>query len=506
LAIPPLAIEDHYLANSPQIAATGVRGLDEILNGGIQRNHIYLVDGLPGTGKTTLAMQFLIDGARNGEKGLYVSLSENRSELEQVAGSHGWTFDGIEIFELTAHTPAESDEGYTIFHPAEVELQQTMDAVLEVIGRLNPVRVVFDSLSEMRLLAREPLRFRRQILALKQYFSGREGTVLLLDDKTSPEGDLQLHSLAHGVILLEHVALEYGSERRRLQVTKMRGWRFRGGYHDFRITTGGLEVFPRILHDEHRVDVSSDVLSSGDAKLDQLLGGGLTCGTSLLITGGAGTGKSVLCTQYAYAALKRNENVLFYMFDERLSTFRLRTRMLGIEIDKPIEEGRARIRQIEPTELSPGEFASQVVSAVEAEKISLVVIDSINGYMQSMPEERLLPIQVHELLSFLSNNGVTCIMTLVQHGIFGSPVDEAAEVSYLADTVILMRYFEFHGSVRQAVSVVKKRSGDHERTIREFRVGQGGLVVGAPLRDFQGVLTGTPSYTGSGDPLMAVDD
>lgn len=394
------------------------------------------------------------------------------------------------------------DEGYTIFHPAEVELQQTVDEVLKAVEKHNPVRVVFDSLSEMRLLAREPLRFRRQILALKQFFNGRDCTVLLLDDKTAPEGDLQLHSLAHGVIVLEHVALDYGSERRRLQVTKVRGIRFRGGFHDFRIVTGGIEVYPRVLQDEPRVDVSGDRLLSGSEALDALLGGGITCGTSTLITGAAGTGKSVLCTQFARADIKRGKKVLFYLFDERLGTFKLRSAALGMEMEDARESGQLTMTQVEPTELSPGEFANQIVHAVENDKCSLVIIDSINGYMQSMPEEKLLPIQIHELLSFLANNGVTCIMTLVQHGIFGNPVDEAVDVSYLADTVILMRYFEMAGTVRQAISVVKKRSGDHERTIRECRVQKGGLFVGQPLRDFQGVLTGVPRYVGSAAPLL----
>jgi circadian clock protein KaiC len=490
------------IAARPEKAGTGVFGLDQILNGGLPRNHIYLMDGEPGTGKTTLALQFLLEGVGIGERGLYVTLSESREELEQVASSHGWTLDGIDIFELASDRPEEVEEAYTLFHPAEVELQQTMDLVLAKIEETKPVRVVFDSLSEMRLLAREPLRFRRQILAMKQFFSRRKGTVLLLDDKTSPGDDLQLHSLAHGVIVLEHVALEYGSERRRLQVTKIRGSQFRGGFHDFRITTGGLQVFPRILHDVPRRNFTATLIESGSTRLDALLGGGITAGTSLLITGAAGTGKSVLCTQYAHAALKRGERVLFYLFDERLATFKLRTRMLGMEIDGALDNGQFHIQQVEPTELSPGEFASQIVTAVEKHNIALVVIDSINGYMQSMPQERLLPIQVHELLSFLSNNGVTCIMTLVQHGIFGNPVDEAADVSYLADTVILMRYFEVNGTVRQAVSVVKRRSGDHERTIREFKVADGGLNVGAPLREFHGVLTGVPTYVGNQIPLI----
>ena len=487
---------------SGDYAATGIIGLDEILNGGLPSKHLYLIDGSPGTGKTTLAIRFLLEGVSKGERGLYVTLSESREELEGVARSHGWTLDGIEVFELGSYTATELEGDYTIFHPAEVELQKTVDAVLKTVEKLNPKRVVFDSLSEMRLLARDPLRFRRQILAIKQFFMGRDSTVLLLDDKTSPEGDLQLHSLAHGVIVLEHVALEYGAERRRLQVTKVRGWRFRGGYHDFRITTGGLAVFPRILHDQVRTDATDGNISSGTEKIDQLLGGGLTGGTSLLITGAAGTGKSVLCTQYTHAAIKRGEKVLFYLFDERMSTFRLRTKALDMDVSAAIESGQLRLQQIEPTSLSPGEFASQIVDAVEQNDVSLVIIDSINGYLQSMPEERLLPIQVHELLSFLSNNGVTCIMTLVQHGIFGNPVDEAAEVSYLADSVMLMRYFEVNGSVRQAISVVKRRSGNHERTIRECKVGPGGLQVGDPLKEFQGVLTGVPSYTGNASPLM----
>jgi len=490
--------------DQPRVS-TGIEGLDEILGGGLPSRHLYLIDGEPGTGKTTLALQFLLAGAANGARGLYVTLSETRAELTQVAESHGWTLDNVDVFELSAAETGTMDEGYTLFHPAEIELQQTMDAVLSSVEKSGATLVVLDSLSEMRLLARDPLRFRRQILTIKQYFAARECTVLLLDDKTAPEGDLQLHSLAHGVIALEHVAQEYGAERRRLHVRKLRGLRFRGGYHDFRITTGGLAVFPRLRLD-HRGEVTGQpLIRSGSAEMDKLLGGGLQAGTSLLITGPAGTGKSVLSAQYACAAVTRGERVLFFLFDERLSTFRLRGEGLGLDIDTPVADGRLRLRQVEPTELSPGEFANQVMCAVEQEGVRLIVIDSLNGYLQSMPEERLLPIQVHELLSYLATKGVTCIMTLVQRGIFGSPVDEAAEISYLADTVVLLRYFEVMGTVRQAVSVVKKRSGDHERTIRETRVQRGGLHVGGPLREFQGVLTGVPSFTGaSGDLLPPV--
>jgi circadian clock protein KaiC len=484
-------------------ASTGIVGLDEILGGGLPTRHLYLVDGEPGTGKTTLALQFLLAGATRGERGLYVTLSETRVELEEVAASHGWSLEAIDVFELAADHGLATDEGYTIFHPAEVELQQTVDAVLEAVDRHGSTLVVFDSLSEMRLLARDPLRFRRQILALKQFFAGRRCTVLLLDDKTAPEGDLQLHSLAHGVIVLQHVAQEYGAERRRLQVTKLRGLRFQGGYHDFRILTGGIAVFPRIrIGNDGAGTFESRPLTSGSDELDALLGGGLQEGTSVVITGPAGTGKSVLCAQYACAAVARGIKARFYLFDERLSTFRLRGLGLHMDLEEPIADGRLRLQQVEPTELSPGEFASQVADAVEGDGVRLIVIDSINGYLQSMPEERLLPIQVHELLSYLATQGVTTIMTLVQRGVFGSPVDEAAEVSYLADTVLLLRYFEMHGSVRQAISVVKKRTGNHERSIRECRVERGGLKVGEPLSEFQGVLTGVPQYVGDAGPLM----
>ena len=490
--------------SSPPRVSTGVAGLDEILGGGLPAHHLYLLDGEPGTGKTTLALQFLLAGAEIGMRGLYVTLSETRAELTEVAASHGWSLDTVDVFELSAEESGAADEGYTLFHPAEIELQQTMDAVLDSVEQSGATLVVLDSLSEMRLLARDPLRFRRQILALKQHFAARACTVLLLDDKTAPEGDLQLQSLAHGVIALEHVAQDYGSERRRLQVIKLRGLRFRGGYHDFRIRTGGLAVFPRLRVDERSGPSEASLVSSGSTEMDQLLGGGLHAGTSLLITGPAGTGKSVLASQYACAAVGRGERVRFFMFDERLTTFQLRSEGLGLDVMTPAGDGRLHLQQIEPTELSPGEFATQVMEAVERDGVRMIVIDSLNGYLQSMPAERLLPIQVHELLSYLATRGVTCIMTLVQRGIFGSPVDEAAEISYLADTVVLLRYFEVSGTVRQAVSVVKKRSGDHERTIREARVQTGGLHIGNPLHEFHGVLTGVPSFVGAAQDLLPV--
>ncbi len=487
-------------------ARTGLDGLDEVLGGGLPRNHIYLLDGEPGTGKTTLALQYLLEGAVHGERGLYVTLSESEVELTEVAASHGWTLDEVTVFELTADAVGGSaDEEYTIFHPAEVELKQTMSAVFEIVERVRPTRVVIDSLSEMRLLARDALRFRRQILSLKQFFAGRDCTVLLLDDKSAPAGDMQLHSLAHGVILLEHLAMEYGAERRRLQVTKLRGVRFRGGYHDFRIRTGGIQVFQRIRTAATQERIDGGLMLSGNPELEALLGGGLTRGTSTLVTGAAGTGKTVMCVQYMRAAVERGETVSAFMFDERLSTFRLRAESLGFDLDAPIRDGRLRLHQVEPTEMSPGEFASVVAEAVEEHGATLVIIDSINGYMNAMPSERLLGIQLHELLSYLSNHGVTSILTLVQHGVFGGPVDEDAEVSYLADTVVLLRYFEFQGSVHNAISVVKRRSGAHEKTIRQLRIGARGLEVGAPLQQFQGVLSGVPEYLGQQAPLLTGD-
>ena len=483
-------------------SSTGIAGLDAILGGGLTSNHVYLIDGDPGTGKTTLGLQFLLSGVANGERGMYVTLSESAAELRDTAASHLWSLDDVDVLELAEVQPGRSDETYTLFHPSEIELQQTVEVILAAIEDKRPVRVVIDSLSEMRLLARDPLRFRRQILSLKQFFAGRDCTALFLDDRSAPEGDMQLHSLAHGVIVLDHLSVDYGAERRRLEVRKLRGSRFRGGFHDFRIRTGGLEVYPRLEMPPTTDPLDMRELESGSPQLDRLVGGGLTEGTSTLITGAAGTGKSVLCTQYGLAAARRGERVQFFLFDERASTLRARADALGMPLAESEEKGFVRIRQVEPTQMSPGEFADTVRRVVEDEGVRVVVIDSINGYMQAMPAERLLTVQVHELLSYLANRRVSILLTLVQHGVFGGPVDESAEVSYLADTVVLLRYFEYAGVVRQAISVVKKRSGPHEHTIRECRVDHGGLLVGNPLAEFHGVLTGVPTYTGEQGPLM----
>jgi circadian clock protein KaiC len=508
LSSAPRTGRDGSTSDRAAVASTGIPGLDEIIGGGLPRDHLYLIDGDPGTGKTTLALQFLLAGRDAGERGLYVTLSETADELRSTAASHGWTLDDVEIFELSPAADG-TDEVYTLFHPAEVELQQTVETVLEAVTRYRPVRVVFDSLSEMRLLARDALRFRRQILALKQFFVGRECTVLLLDDRSGPatERDHQPHSIAHGVIILEQLALDYGAERRRLQVAKLRGLAFQGGYHDFRIKEGGLAVYPRLQRTSVPVaQWEPTSLSSGSPELDSLLGGGLTRGTSMLITGAAGTGKSTLCLQYAREITESGRCALYYLFDERVHTVRMRMHALGLDVGEAIDDGRLRLRQVEPTELSPGELAQEVMTAVRDDDVALVMLDSINGFMQAMPSERLLGVQIHELLSSLANRGATTILTLVQRGIFGAPIDEAAEVSYLADTVVLLRYFEYAGIVRQAVSVVKKRSGKHEHSIRECRVEAGGFHVGKPLHEFRGVLTGQPEYFGSATPLMSAGD
>ena len=472
---------------------TGIEGLDDILHGGFPANRVYLVEGEPGTGKTTLAMQFLMAGARLGESGLYVSLSETREELEASARSHGWSLDGIGIHELVpAGDTLKPESQYTIFHPSEIELSETTSAVLKEVERLKPRRVVFDSLSEMRLLAHDPLRYRRQILALKQYFIGRQCTVLLLDDRTSTAADLQLQSIVHGVLSLEHLALEYGSDRRRLRVIKLRGSRFRGGYHDFNIETGGVVVFPRLIAAEHRLPFVKGNATSDIPELDSLVGGGLARGSSTLIIGPAGSGKSTLGAQFAVAAAARNEKSAIFVFDEIVETYVGRAEGVGARIQSHLDDGLITLKQVDPAELTPGEFAHRVVRAVDRDKVSVVIIDSLNGYLNAMPEERFLTIQMHELLTVLNQRGVVTILIMAQHGFLGA-MDTPVDVSYLADTVLMLRYYEAGGAVHRAVSVIKKRAGEHENTIRELKITSQGLRVGEPLARFRGVLTGVPN-------------
>ena len=485
----------------------GVAGLDDILNGGLPANRLYLIEGEPGTGKTTVSLQFLMEGARQGESGLYITLSETKEELEAVAQSHGWSLDGFTVYEMIPPEDSLKPESqYTIFHPAEIELSETTNAVLEQVELLNPKRVVFDSLSEMRLLAGEPLRFRRQILALKRYFAGRQSTVVLLDDKVYGSQDLQVHSIVHGVISLEHLAVEYGAERRRLRITKLRGSTFRGGYHDFTIHTGGVAVFPRLVAAEHHDDFKNESITSGIQELDSLLGGGLDRGTATLILGPAGSGKSTLGAQFAAATAKRGEVVSAFIFDELRETFIARTANTGTDVRNLMNENLFTIQQVDPAELSPGQFAHTVRNAVDIHGARVVIIDSLNGYLNAMPDERFLTIQMHELLTYLNQKGVATVLVMAQHGFLGTSMGSPVDVSYLADTVMMLRYFETDGAIHRAISVLKKRSGAHEHTIRPFEITSEGICIGPPLNQFRGVLTGVPIYDGTKKALGEEDD
>lgn len=491
-----------------RLAAVGIAGMDDILRGGLPENCVYLLTGIPGSGKTTFAMQFLLEGLRRGEPSLYVTLSESRREIEKVARSHGWNLAGMEMCELV---PSEANlsaaSQLTVFNPSELELGETTRTLIAAIDRIKPKRIVIDSLSELRLVAQSTLRYRRQILALKQFFSGRKCTVLMLDDETGEGGDSQLESIAHGVVKLEHLANQYGAERRRLRVIKLRGVSFRGGYHDFAIRRGGLQVFPRVVAAEHQTPFEHGNLASGNAELDALLGGGIPFGTSTLLMGPAGTGKSTVVTQFAAAAARRGLRSVLYIFDENLGTFHNRSRDLGIGVEKFMENRLMCVQRIDPAELSSGEFADMVRrEAMGTDRpdhpARVVIIDSLNGYLNAMPEEKFLTAQLHELLSCLGQQGVVTLMTVTLSGMIGtttSPVD----TTYLADNVVLFRFFEAMGQVRRAISVVKKRSGAHERTIRELSVSAKGLQIGAPLEEFHGILSGIPTYVGKNDKLHA---
>ncbi|MGZ3376498.1 MAG: ATPase domain-containing protein [Phenylobacterium sp.] len=483
-------------------ASMGISGLDNILAGGLARERVYLLEGSPGTGKTTTAMSFLRAGALLGEKTLYITLSETEEELRDTARSHGWNLDGVEVFELV---PPESlldeQQQQSLLYSSDLELGETTRMIFEAVERAQPRRVVIDSLSEIRLLAQSSLRYRRQVLALKHYFARHGATVLLLDDLTTENLDKTVHSVAHGVVRLEELAPEYGAERRRVRVIKYRGRKFRGGYHDFMIRTGGLEVYPRLVSAEHRTDFDRSPLPSDVAGLDAVLGGGLERGSSCLILGPAGTGKSLMALYFILSAVKRGEKAAFFAFDEELGLLFSRTKSFGIDLEALRDSGDLIVQQVDAAELSPGEFTAQVRDCVDRQGIKTVVIDSLNGYQAAMPEENFLILHIHELLQYLNRQGATTFLTVAQHGLVGemkAPVD----VTYLADTVILLRYFEAVGEVRRAVSVIKKRSGRHEKTIREFEIGDTGLVVGAPLVNFHGVLRGVPNFVGQGSGLM----
>jgi len=485
------------------LLSTGIDGLDTVLNGGLTPHRLYLVEGSPGSGKTTLALQFLRAGAALGESVLYISLSETEEELHSIASSHGWDLDGISVRELIpSEDSLKPDEQYTMFHPSEVELADTTRAILLDAENLKPSRVVFDSLAELRLLAGNPLRYRRQILALKQFFLSRQCTVLMLDDRAPLEIDIQLQTLSHGVITLEQTRPGYGAERRRLNVLKYRGMHFRGGFHDFIIARGGLQVFPRLIAAQFRSPTSRHILSSGVAELDVLLGGGIECGTSTLIAGAAGSGKSTLAAQFAANTIASGKRAAMFIFDESVDTLLSRADGLGIKLRHAIESGGLLIQPVDPAEMTPGQFAHAVADAVHEHKAALVIIDSLNGYLQAMPEEHFLTAQLHELLAYLGHQGAATILVGVQQGLIGSAMQTPVDATYLADGVILMRYFEARGEVRQAISIMKRRGGAHERTIREFRLGGKGISVGPPLREFRGVLTGVPVYEGQSEPLF----
>lgn len=488
-------------ASAPRLS-TGIAGLDDILGGGLTPQRVYLVEGSPGTGKTTLGLQFLLDGVARGESGLYITLSETADELAAVAESHGWSIAPLAVFELAGETALDLDSQQSIFHPSEVELAETTRDVMEQVDRLRPQRVVFDSLSEMRLLAQNPLRYRRQILALKQFFSARACTVLLLDDKTGASSDQHLHSIAHGVISLDQMAKEYGKERRRVNIIKMRGIRFRGGYHDYVLETGGITIFPRLVAAEHQGDFVPEARSSGSAEFDRLLGGGLVRGTNTLMVGPSGVGKTTLTTGCMLAALMRGENAAFYLFDEGIGTFFARSSALGLDLRPYASSGQLQIHHIDPAELSPGEFAQMLRCAVEDRKVTFIVIDSLNAYLQAMPGEQFLTLQMHELLSYLNLQGVTTMLVLGQHGLIGE-VRTDVDLSYLSDTTVLLRFFESNGHLHRAMTVIKSRTAAHALTIHELRLGDGGVRIGAPLEGFDGILTGLPSYRGTTPMLPA---
>jgi circadian clock protein KaiC len=473
----------------------GIEGLDDVLGGGLPSGRLYLLHGEPGVGKTTIALSFLREAARSKERCLYITLSETEEELRSVAQSHGWSLDGITIFELNLAESQSSSDEYTLFNPAEVELSEAMDTLLAEVARIEPQRVVFDSLSEIRLLAQSSLRYRRQILALKQHFAGSGCTVLLLDDRTSEAGDTQLQSLAHGVIELEQQAPVYGAERRRMRVVKLRGVKYRGGFHDYKITTGALVVYPRLIASEHRSDVTQESVTSGIDGLDELLGGGLPRGGSALLMGPPGTGKSVISLQFVLSAASRGEKSAIFAFDEAISTILARSEGLDQPLRGHIDSGLVQLQQIDPAEMTPGEFVHEVRNAVER-GARIVVIDSLNGYLNAMPAEHFLVVQLHELLTFLAQRGVTTLLVTAQHGLLGSDMIAPVDVSYLADTVIVLRYYEEAGQIANAVSVVKKRTGLHERSIRSFQISREGIRVGEPLAHLRGIFTGVPTPDG----------
>lgn len=487
-------------------ARTGVPGLDDILLGGLAVGRVFLLEGSPGTGKTTMAMRFLVEGAEKGERGLYITLSETETELRGAASTHGWELgEKIDVFEVVPpESLLDSDQQQSLLYSSDLELGETTKLIFQAVEKSNAQRIVLDSLSEIRLLAQSSLRYRRQILALKHYFARHGATVLMLDDLTTDTFDKTVHSVAHGVIRLEELTPDYGAERRRMRVVKYRAQSFRGGYHDFVIRTGGAHVFPRLVASEHRLGFKRGRVTSGIASLDRLLGGGIEQGSSTLILGPSGAGKTTLAWQFVAEAVRKGDKAAMFIFDEELGLMFDRAKPLGFDFEAMQASGKLHIMQLDAAELSPGEFAHAVRSAAAVEGVKTVVIDSLNGYQTSMPQENSLILHMHELVQYLNRTGVSTFLTVAQHGLVGemkSPVD----ITYLADAVILLRYFEAEGSVRRALSVIKKRGGDHEDTIREFWI-ERGLHIGEPLTQFHGVLRGTPILPNNTSPQRTEKD
>ncbi len=474
----------------------GIRGLDDILYGGLPAGHLYLLEGTPGAGKTTIALQFALTACHAGQKALYITLSESRQELLAVAASHGWKLDPVPIFELTPQEDSlKPEHQYSVFNPEDVELNQLTELISKKVNEVQPKVVVIDSLSELRLLARDSFRYRRQMLALKNFFEERNCTVLLIDNQTLESREPTVHSIVHGVMCLEVLQREYGTERRRLRVQKIRGSIYREGFHDYRITTGGLVVHPRLVASEHRHNSQRDLMKTGIAELDAMLRGGVQRGTSTLLLGAAGVGKSSLASRSVCTALERGESAAVYLFDESIKVYLDRSTGLGVHLEPFLESGKLHLQQVDPAEIPPGEFVNEIRDRVRA-GAGVVVIDSLNGCLKAMPGEQFLQLQMHELLKFLGMKGVATFLILAQQGVMG-PMQAEVDVSYLADAIVLLRYFEAMGDIRKAISIFKKRSGDHESAIRELRMSPGGIAIGEPLRSFQGVLTGVPRYVGT---------
>lgn len=488
-----LVVTETSVAPPVERASTGIPGLDDILTGGLPVNRLYLVRGNPGVGKTTLALQFLNEGVRRNERVMYITLSETETEIRQVAGSHGWSLNGFHLFELSSaeQTLRLNDEN-TLYAAEDVDLKETIRVLLDQVEAIKPQRVVFDSLSEIRVLAQSPIRYRRQLLALKQHFAGRRCTTILLDDNSQGGDDQQVESLAHGVISLEQLSLGYGADRRRLRVVKLRGSSFRSGHHDFAVRTGGLQVFPRLIASEHRSDFLAEPIASEVPELDTMLGGGIDRATCTLLTGPAGTGKSALATQFALAAAKRGESATLFLFEERIGTWLRRGEGLGMPLRQELEAKRLRVHQIDPAELAPDEFSHLVRHTVESEGASVIVIDSMTGYFNAMPDARFLSLQMHELLAYLSERRVASVITMAQAGLIGTNMSSPVDLSYLSDTILFFRYFEAAGRVKKALSVIKKRAGAHEDSIRELSFGAGGIRLSAPIETMHGVLSGVP--------------